>query len=212
MPHMSELGDKVVVLWSGGIDSTGLIFVLLKKYNVKVFPIFVRHGQKNELYEEKSVWSYTKSFEKEFPNKFHQPFMVTTDIPAKEFKKLDFKKYFFLRNSDLINNAVRYAIYRDIKTILISTTIHDLLDGQKEYLKQKELEINKGTEENIALFSPFHEGWFPYCTKESLIEFCREQNFDLSKTRSCYLSTENPCEKCDACKRRMEAFASAIDR
>lgn len=206
------LNDKVVVLWSGGIDSTGLIFILLSKYlNCQVYPIFVKHGQRNLLLEEKSVREYSQNFQTMFKSRFHSPFVVTSDIPAQEFKKIKSENRSFLRNSDLINNAVRFALDEKIKIILIATFTDDLLDGRKEYLIAKENEIEKGINEKLHVLSPFHHENFEYFSKSDVIKFCNKKGFDLIKTRSCYESSEKPCGKCDSCKKRERALITLGD-
>ena len=117
-------------MWSGGIDSTGLIYILLKQYSCDVYPIFLRHGQRNLKFEESAIDYYSKKFQ-DFP-KFQKPFIANSDIPALEFKEIEFKDRHLLRNSDLVNNAVRYALYKKIDTVLISTYSTDIQDGRLE--------------------------------------------------------------------------------
>jgi len=202
------LNDRVVVLWSGGLDSTGLIKIILDKYEGKVFPIFLKHGQRNEEFEYQSVKHYTEIFKAKFGSRFHEPFIATSAIPAPEFKY--FKSRIMLRNSDLINNAVRFAAENEIPTILIATFHYDMADGQKQFFEAKENEITIATGKKIKVFSPFFDDEFPCMTKTQVIDYCKTKGFDLSFTRSCYQRDEKPCGKCDACKIRKEAQSKSI--
>ena len=71
MSIQNMFSERVVVLWSGGIDSTGLIKILLKEYSCKVYPIFVKRGQSNEKFEEEAVSQYSKIFSGN--NNFKEP-------------------------------------------------------------------------------------------------------------------------------------------
>ncbi|QLH10263.1 7-cyano-7-deazaguanine synthase [Nitrosarchaeum sp. AC2] len=207
---LPNLDDEIVVLWSGGLDSTGLIFLLLNKYpNSIIHPLFIKHGQKNMKYEEESVYIYSKIFSDKFPLRFNEPFVISTDIPAKEFKKINSKTRHYLRNSDLINNAVRFATYKNISIIILATFEDDFVDGTKEYLQIKNEEINKGTDEYFTLLSPFLEDNFFCHTKTELISICKANGLELNKTRSCYEDNPEPCNDCPSCKRRDIALSNS---
>ncbi len=208
MSDLSLLNEKIVVLWSGGLDSTGLIKIILNNYEGEVFPLFLKHGQRNTEFESKSVEHYTKIFFKDYKSRFHEPFIVTTDIPAPEFKKHNFESRTYLRNSDMINNAIRFAAGKNISTIVLATFDYDMGDGQPKFFKIKEQETEIAIPYKVRIFSPFFEGDFPCNTKPGLIDYCKKLGFDLSYTRSCYESSEFPCEKCPACTVRQEAFGS----
>ncbi|OYT43523.1 MAG: hypothetical protein B6U88_00865 [Candidatus Aenigmarchaeota archaeon ex4484_56] len=79
--------ENVVVLASGGMDSTMTIATLLGEFNVNVYPLFIRRGQRAQRFEEKSINYFTKFFTKKYPNKFFKPFKVCVNIPCIEFKK-----------------------------------------------------------------------------------------------------------------------------
>lgn len=204
------LCNDVVVLWSGGIDSTGLIFILLKKYSCNIYPIFVKHGQRNQEFELRSIEYYSDLFLKEYKPRFNRVFIATSDIPAVEFKNINTKNRHFLRNSDLINNAVRFAIHKEIKTILIATFEDDFLDGSTEYLIAKSKEVEKGTEIQFNIFSPFLHLDFVCHSKTELINSCRGE-VKLSMTRSCYEDSGEPCGVCSSCIRREKALANSSD-
>lgn len=190
--------EKVVVLWSGGIDSTGLIQILLSQHQCEVFPIFVRRGQSNVEFEQKAINYYSDIFGQK--EKFHGPFIVESKIPALKFKEYDSDDKYFLRNSDLINNAVRYATLEEIDTVLISTFGTDRIDGRKEYLDLKEREVICAIEKpEFKIFSPFQNNEFNFKSKKEIFEFCSSTKLDLSLTRSCYSKNEKNCLVCDAC-------------
>ena len=197
--------EKVVVLWSGGIDSTGLIQILLEEHVCKIYPIFVKRGQKNEKFEYQAVEHYSKKFKK-YEN-FNTPLIVESKIPALQFKEYSgFEKY-YLRNSDLINNAVRYATLEQIDSVLISTYSNDIQDGRREYLEEKEKEVRIGIEiPDFLVFSPFQNNNFPYHDKQSVVKACQNHGLDLSHTRSCYSDKEMKCFNCDGCRNQIKVL------
>ena len=210
------LNNHLVVLWSGGLDSTGLLIVLLEKYKCKIYPIFVKHGQDNEKLEEKAVDHYTKIFMKKFSQRFEKPLKVSSNIPAKEFKKLNIERRHDLRNSELINNAVRYCLEKEINTIVMATFQTDFPDGKFEYLEIKNQEISNGTDVKFNLISPFFDEKFPCLTKQTLIEYSEKYDYSLKKTWRCWnprgiwytlFTKVDPCGKCYPCKARDKAFS-----
>jgi 7-cyano-7-deazaguanine synthase in queuosine biosynthesis len=57
---MSDVSDRdgsipenkeVVVVWSGGLDSTSLIAMMIKDYTCGVYPLFINRGQGNYRFE-----------------------------------------------------------------------------------------------------------------------------------------------------------------
>lgn len=209
MDLLPILNNKVVVLWSGGLDSTGLIKIILDNYKGVVFPIFLKHGQRNEEYEFNSIQYYSEKFKENFSSRFNDPFVASTDIPAIEFKEKNYKSRILLRNSDLINNAVRFAVENNIHSILIATFNYDMADGQQKFFDAKEKEIEIATGKNIKIISPFFFDSFPCTTKTQVIDYLKKNKFEYSFTRSCYESTEKPCGECEACKNLEKALTES---
>jgi len=203
------LDEKIVVLWSGGLDSTCLIKIILNDHKGEVFPIFLKHGQRNVDSEFEAVEYYSSIFKKEYKDRFHTPFIATSDIPAKEFKEKNYDSRIYLRNSDMINNAIRFAAGNDINTIVLATFSYDMGDGKQEFFEIKEKETKIATDYRVRIFSPFFDNSFPCNTKTGLIDYSKKLGFDFSHTRSCYESSESPCEKCPACKNRNSALAES---
>jgi len=208
------LESKVVVLWSGGLDTTGLIFLLLENYDCEIFPLFVNRGQRNYEFEKASIDYFSNVFEGY--DKFRPAFQVTIKIPPNEFNSFKFKAKYAIRNSDIINQGVRYALEKNIHAVLVGTFKNEDLygDGSEEYLIAKTTEVEKGIVDedgnyNFLICSPFHKPPFPQ-TKSDLIKLYNEK-LDLSKTHSCYSEFQKHCgtNECTACQNRINAFKDA---
>ncbi|GAH77923.1 unnamed protein product [marine sediment metagenome] len=118
--------QKIVVTWTGGLDSTSLIALLLLEYNCTVLPLFVARGQKNYEEERASIEHFSKKFSRKFKS-FHDTFEVNVPVPAKAFKEKYGKNQLILvlRNSDLINQAIRYAVCENVAYIAVGSNIED---------------------------------------------------------------------------------------
>lgn len=209
MQLKEALESKVVVLWSGGLDTTGLIFLLLENNQCEIFPLFVNRGQRNYEFEKKSIEYFSEIFKRY--EKFNSFFEVTIKIPPKEFEDFSFDAKYALRNSDIINQGVRYALEKNIHAVLVGTFKNEDLygDGSEGYFSAKTIEVEKGIEKEFLVCSPFHHSPFPQ-KKSDLIKLCNKK-LDLSKTHSCYSEFEKHCgtAQCTACQNRINAFKDA---
>jgi 7-cyano-7-deazaguanine synthase len=200
--------EEVIVIWSGGMDSTALIAMMIQSYNCEVYPLFVKRCQANYRFEKQAIEFYDKIFQQRLGLKYNPFWEIEVDIPPKAFKgKLPEKQSHVLRNSDIINQAVRYALYREVNWIAIGSVPSDKKgwnDSTIEYIQRKTEEVRAGTGNGNLQVSA------PYLTlnydKKQIVSWCEENNLDLSDTRSCFEDDELPCGKCDACIDRKEAF------
>lgn len=203
------LENDVIVAWSGGLDSTCLIYLLLRDYTCKIHPYFVNRGQKNQKFELKAIDYYSNLFySKQFVTPISQ---ISVKIPADEFDKFGPEVKYALRNSDILNQGIRVAISRNITTVLIATFEEDdkYRDGSAEFLELKTCEAREGTgNTNFQVRSPFHHSPFAK-TKSEILKICTKMGLDLFHTRSCYEDTTKHCGVCSACSIRKEAFKNS---
>src|SRR5438132_1764281 len=66
--------SKVVVTWSGGLDTTALIPCLARELGASIFPIFIDRDQENLRKEKEAVRYFTRKFKKSLGRRFHRPF------------------------------------------------------------------------------------------------------------------------------------------
>lgn len=205
------LENDIVVTWSGGPDSTGLIRLLLEKCSCNIYPIFIDRGQTNYQLEKEAVQYYEKFFldDEKFKKRFRKVFEVKIISPPEKIREFKDGTEYVLRNSDIINQGVRLALHNKINTVLLATFEAENMhgDGSKRYLDAKTLEVREGTgNDQFVICSPFHfQPKFPK-TKAELFQKCKELNFDLSKTRSCYGKAQLHCGTCEGCTNRNIAF------
>lgn len=86
-------GKKVILLLSGGIDSTVAWDLLMNIYKYKVYPVFIYRGfDRKSKKELKALRSLEKYFAKKFPNKYNKPLYLNVDTVPKETKELNKKE------------------------------------------------------------------------------------------------------------------------
>ncbi len=206
-----------VVTWSGGLDSTSLIAYAIKEYKCELYPIFVNRNQTNYERERDAVLFYNQYFESMFKEKFHQSFEVAADSPPLAFKEKfkGRKEIYVLRNSDLVNQAARYAILLGIETILVGSLPDDvsLPDNTMAFWRDKTNEIRTGTGNRKITIVPVFSHHQVRFSKSKVIKWCNENGIDVSRTWSCFWKGPKPCmnirNDCEACRTRIEAFAEA---
>lgn len=78
----------VVLLLSGGIDSTTAWLYLTKELKLDVYPLYFRRGHKRWIKEKKAVDYYYSFFVKNYPYKFNKPKEYSVYLPPKEVEDL----------------------------------------------------------------------------------------------------------------------------
>ena len=93
---MPPPGSPVILLVSGGIESTITWGLLFEKYKLNVYPVFLHRGLYRKKREKQAVLFFSKYFQKKYPNLFHEPQEYSTHLPPPEIDKShkDFYKYY----------------------------------------------------------------------------------------------------------------------
>lgn len=220
------LGEYVIILFSGGMDSTTLIDMVIKKWNSKVIPVYFRRGSRNQKWEEKAVDYFYEFYKERYPQNIVELVKLEIQIPSKVNKQyLDEtrKKIMGLpmRNATMWCNAVTQAVYlsgkykETLRTILVGSVNEDTNSPESGYLSVLSQSLHTciclgiwNFQFNAPLMDDsFRPGGF---SKSDLVVYARENDIPLEKTRSCFEDTEEPCGKCLACQNRKAAFQAAI--
>ena len=217
--------EDVVVLCSGGLDSSVMIQKVIEDWNAKLHFLFFKRGARAEKYEERAYDFFVDFYRKRFPENIVDSIKVNYEIPPKRFKKhfpWELKKTVGhpLRNSTMQNLAVMYAValngkYKlNIRTILTGYVGEDKTEPELGLLSLRSQTLN--TCINLGdwgwqITSPLTD----LClTKEpiyktDLIKYAVEKNIPLDKTRTCFSSEEIADGTCFACIKRIKAFEKA---
>ncbi|OYT43525.1 MAG: hypothetical protein B6U88_00875 [Candidatus Aenigmarchaeota archaeon ex4484_56] len=216
-------GDYAISMISGGIDSITLISFLIEKYNLIIYPLFIKRGQKNEKYEERAVNFFNKWFLVKYPNNYKNIFKLELDVPPKKLRAnlLDYskKKGIPLRDPILQSIAVQYAINISEKNNFNLRYIFTGINSEDPFphsnllsLRIQTLSVCSNTGDfTWQITSPYIDPCMTdkIFSKKDIILFANKVGLPLEKTRSCYLNKKEHCGNCMACKRRKQAFRDA---
>lgn len=224
---ISQWPQKVVFIYSGGMDSTITIAKLLTERKIEIFPLFINRGQTNLVHERKSVQFFNKFFKEKYDGFYHDYFEINVNIPPVEIKE-KLKPYTEkhghpLRNTILQMVGVQYAISllssgHEIKSVFCAQVPDDPFPHSTlTSLRVNTINICNGLDEwDWQITSPNID---PILSKEQLfkidmVKWADNNGIPLERTRSCYTPDPKPCGVCLTCRRRREAFklAGVTDR
>lgn len=202
--------NKVVLILSGGLDSTTLLYYLLNK-DKDVVCLTFNYGQKG-----KKELECAKDICREL-NVEHYVYDISSILDILKFSSLideDNSKVEIpqdtvvpSRNTILLELATAFAITNDCKEVYYGAIKGDTIDYQDttpQFLKQ----INELNKVNNYKYIPVKA---PFIDKEKfeVVKISLELNVPLEKTWSCYLGGDEPCGECFSCKSRIEAIEIA---
>lgn len=223
-PHSS-----VVLLLSGGLDTVVMWDILMRIYQLHVYPVFLRRGQIRAPIEEASVDFFSKHYALQYPKLFHSPKKLTTLIPPMEIR-WDITKFgTYLINDDLecrgipmyssllVNYAVQYAYYLEIKNAIKARTIFCgfmKIDGNNiryetlTALRMNTMNIIHLTGDTRWQFTSLaiekELGYF--FNKETLIGYADTYHIPIEYAFSCIKFSYFHCGKCIYCQGRKKMF------
>jgi len=211
-PCSQERG-KAVVLLSGGLDSSTVLYVAKKKYKCSclIFDYGQRHNR--ELKSAKKISDFTgcnyKVIKIIFPWKGSSLIDKNKKIPYnKKIGKEIPSTYVPGRNTIFLSYALSFAETIDAKKIFIGANAVDFSgypDCRPQYYKNFNKLLAIGTKNgDMKIETPLL-----YKTKKEIVELAVKLGVPLELTWSCYSGGEKPCGKCDSCILRGRGFALA---
>lgn len=200
----------VVLILSGGLDSTTLLYKLLDE-GKSVTALSFNYGQKA---------NHELSCAKEICENLgveHHIFDISTILNLLKWSSLidENKTNVYVpqdtvvpsRNTILLELATAFAISNDKDAVYygaIKGDVGDYPDTTPEFLHQIN-ELNKvNNYKYIPIYAPFVDK-----EKYEVVMEALKLNVPLEKTWSCYVNTEEPCGECFSCKARIEAIEIA---
>lgn len=213
-------GESVVVLMSGGIDSSVLAELCIKQLSTTLYPLYIRRGAKaedRELEATKRIVDYLRA---KYPTNIYPLKVISCTLTPLELsnawshEKIQ-TRGIPLRNLMLISLAVQYAcsLHDSIRTIILGA--EKVLPEGGEYpdmslqsLFANSLAICSNLDQwNWQVMSPLLiAGLVPgksYLTKKDLVDWANENQFPIDYTYSCTSGNEE-CLQCRSCKARSE--------
>ncbi len=217
----SFVQNRVVLILSGGLDSTTLLYRLLKEKK-EIYCLTFRYGQKHV----KEVQYAAKNCEK-----FHLPHKILsldnltsegifgpnaltsdTEIPHGEYDDISMMDTVVPnRNMILLSLALAYAISIRAEAIYYGAHGGDHAiypDCRPEFVSAMQQVANLCHYWPIKLEAPYL-----HFSKADIVKEGLEMNVDYSLTWTCYQGGELACGQCGSCDERLKAFAAnnAVD-
>lgn len=205
-----NLRGRAVLTWSGGIDSTSLIPILIQEEGVEVFPFYIDWGKTTE--RELAVLRYYGGiFKERYGNKLHDLFItdrfsvLPENLTSFYTREQTTKKGLPLRNSMFANLAAVYAHALDIEAVIVGSNKDDRFpDNSLEFWAAKQEELKVALERPNFRILPLLK-ILGFGKRESIL-YCHNLGIDLRQTWSCWENYEQECGKCPPCKSKAKAY------
>ena len=215
--EITEESKRCVVLLSGGIDSTVLMYSLVADF--EVWPLTISYGQRHnkEVLAARNVceardhnlllrWKYVDlsvlrtllpsalTGVGEVPEgRYDEPSMKQTVVPG--------------RNLILLSIAAGYAEGIGAGYVAYAAHSEDHFiypDCRPEFVQGASMAIHRSTDFEVNLIAPFINK-----TKADIVALGKKLNVPFWKTYSCYKGGDVHCGRCGTCFERREAFKLA---
>lgn len=215
--------EKIIVLLSGGLDSTTLLW-LSKDIFQEVYAISFDYGQKHsiELEFAKEIAKFAgvkRHFIARIPHLKDIGGNALTDekidVPAEDYTDQPPITTVPMRNLLFLTIAASYADVYEIENIGIG--IHSLdspyPDCRAEFASSAEAAINASSvmvakkKNRIKIFTPFLG-----MTKKDIVKLGKKLGVPFEKTYSCYRGVYPPCGECATCRQREEALKALEEK
>jgi 7-cyano-7-deazaguanine synthase len=219
------LGEHVVILLSGGMDSTTLVDLVASQWKSKIILLYFLRDARNQEHEEAAVDFFHAFYKKKYPEQIIDLVKIPVTIPSRTNRPfMDKHRQHVMglpmRNATMWAMAVTQAVYLSekykttIRTLLVGSVQEDSDSPESGYLSVLSMSLHACICLGIWNFqvnAPLMDnslvvgGMF----KKGLVEYCKQHGIPLEKTWSCFDGSEAPCGKCLACKNREAAFKEA---
>lgn len=215
---------QVTVLTSGGLDSTVLLYYVVKQLEIdKVFALSFSYGQKHARELQAAV-----SQSRQFPGTVEH---VTIDISdfgriiqtssallaggsdVPELETIDENDlaqpstYVPNRNMVFLSTAAAFAESRNCREIYYAAQAHDLYsywDCTPEFVVRLNEILALNRKHRLIVKAPFVN-----MRKSEVVELGSRLAVNFADTWSCYRGNHLPCGTCPTCRERAAAFAEA---
>lgn len=223
----------VILLFSGGLDTSITCGILMKEFGLKVYPVFLRRGQKRVKKEEAVVDYFSKVYRQKYPYLYQKPLKMNAFIPPMEIRwpitavsndlvGSDSKQFkgIPVYTAILASYAIQYGYFLEItRKIKIRNVFCGFVPTDGEVMSYETLTAirmmmlttcvltNDFSWQLTSLSLEKELGFF--WGKEVLIKWAFNNKLPVEKTWSCYHENKFHCGDCIGCGVRKEAFKKA---
>ena len=202
--------DKIVLILSGGLDSTTVLFQLLSE-NKTVIAISFNYGQKasKELQYAKKTCEKLEVKHEIIDISTLKPCFQSSSIVNEEENDTStpYNTVVPSRNTILLELATAYAISNNANAVYCGIQkgdYNDYPDTRPIFLDK----INSLNQVNNYRYIPIYAPLYDLSKTEVVLK-ALQLGVPLDETWSCYNQTETPCGECYSCKTREKAIKEA---
>lgn len=214
---------KTVLVYSGGMDSTTLLYKLLVQGD-QVLCLSFDYGQrhKKELHAARTICGILQKSSKKFRGKFigHKIVDITAmknlmagsaltskiKIPEGHYKSKTMRTTVVPnRNMIFLALAIAAAVSEKFDRVAIAVHAGDHViypDCRPEFIKRMAAVSKIANYEKVDIYAPFLR-----MTKQQIAKIGEKLKVPFDLTWTCYKGLKNPCGKCGACVERQEALS-----
>lgn len=208
------MSQKVVVIYSGGMDSFTVLHKALQE-GKDVLALSFNYGQRHvkELDVAANVCKNHniphKIVDITAMNDLMSGSSLTDDIdiPESEYDEASMKSTVVPnRNMILLSLAIGYAVSNDAGAVYYGAHSgdHDIYpDCRPEFVRQMDVVSKLANYEPVAVHAPYLD-----VDKNAILTDGLAMGLDYSNTWTCYNGRDKACGKCGACQERLAAFAA----
>ncbi|MCL4338897.1 7-cyano-7-deazaguanine synthase [Patescibacteria group bacterium] len=231
---MPNQGEQVILLFSGGLDTSIVAAILMEIYKLEIYPVFTRRGHPYQHAEEKAADYFTKFFQNRYPGQFHDLIKINTSFPPTEirwaYEKVENKPinknsnqlwgdYFY--SNLLVTFGAQCAYFLQIiKNFKIRTIFTAYMKSDGEGKLDMTLTTMRGIMLGVCLVThdmnwqitslPLEKEIGFFYDKDYFIKWATKHNIPLEKTRSsCRAKSDQHCGRCLICYIRQKSFKNA---
>jgi len=202
-----------IVIFSGGLDSTVLMYKLVKERKMNPFAIIFDYGQRHRKEINCALVTCTKlGIDKKviklpLNEMFKSSALLDKDksIPEGHYEDENQKVTVVPnRNMIMLSIAAGFAEDMRIKQVFYGAHANDRAiypDCRPEFMKAVSAAMTRGTYKEVQLITPFS-----HMTKAEIVKEGIDLNVPFEDTWSCYNGSDYACGKCGTCVERLEAF------
>lgn len=215
---------KKIIILSGGMDSTTLLYDVVKTYGAKnVIALSFNYGSRHNELELDCAKESCKKLKVKYALLDIEPIMSSFNsdsallvksgkvIPKGHYENKNMKKTVVpFRNGILLSLAAGFAEANKANTVFYGAHAgdHEIYpDCRKDFTKTFSKAVTLGTYNQIRIEAPYTK-----LDKYGILKIGAVLGVDYSKTHTCYNPKEGvSCGKCGSCQERLEAFEKIGD-